>query len=59
MARFFEEERKKLMREKAKLEEEINSIRKDRSLTDDTKDRLIKVLKDVILAVERELENLK
>jgi len=47
------------MREKAKLEEEINSIRKDRSLTDDTKDRLIKVLKDVILAVERELENLK
>ena len=59
MARFLEVERKKLLKEKAKLEEEIEFIKRDRSLTDDTKARLIKVLKDVWLAVESDLENLK
>ena len=59
MARFLEVERKKLLKEKAKLEEEIEFIKRDRSLTDDTKARLIKVLKDVSLAVESDLGNLK
>ena len=59
MARFLEVERKKLLKEKAKLEEEIEFIKRDRSLTEDTKARLIKVLKDVWLAVESDLGNLK
>jgi len=46
-ARFLEVERKKLLKEKAKLEEEIEFIKRDRSLTEDTKAQLIKVLKDV------------
>ena len=38
--------------------EEIKSIKRDGSLTEDTKARLIKVLKDVWLAVESDLGNL-